>query len=157
MEELSRAHSLLAGLGGTGVVIAATSLARRRGWKALEFPRLIGTVLGEDIPATRAAGWALFVGNGALLAVGYREAARLLGARATVSGGAAMGLLHGLVAAGLAVALSSLHPRPVQAGLGRWVDHKPPAAGLAVLIGVHVLYGAVLGLIARQLSAPERP
>jgi hypothetical protein len=136
-----------------GAVAATMELARRQGWTQLQFPRVLGTALAEDTPASRAAGWAFFAGNGVLLALAYREAARLTGAEAAVPSGAALGLLHGLVAVGSAMALSPLHPRPLQAGLGRWLNSKPPAMGVAVLLGVHVLYGAVLGLAARHRVA----
>ena len=150
MEQLSLGRSLLVGIAATGAVTAAMELTHRLEWTTLKFPRVLGTMLAEDTPASRAAGWALFVGNGGLLALAYREAARLAGAEATVLRGAAIGLLHGLVAAGGAMVLSPLHPRPLQAGLERWLERKPPVMGLAVLVGVHVLYGAVLGLAARH-------
>jgi hypothetical protein len=145
MRTWSGTRAAAAGLAGTGAVAGAMALARRAGITRLDFPRILGTSLGHRRPSTRAAGWALFVANGALLALGYRAVLRIAGAEASLASGAAIGLAHGLIAAGGAGLLAPLHPRPREAGLASTASVRPPARALAVLAGVHVLYGAVLG------------
>jgi hypothetical protein len=138
-----------AGFAGTLAVRVAMTGARRAGVTRLEFPRLLATALGEERRSTRAAGWALFVANGALLPFAYRAALRLGRVRGSVRIGAALGLLHGLVAAGGAALLAPLHPRPLEARLTSATHRWPAPRALATLAGVHVLYGAVLGAFAR--------
>jgi hypothetical protein len=149
MERWTATRAATAGLAGTGAVAAAMAYARRAGVTRLYFPRILATTIGHERRSTRAAGWALFVANGALLPLGYRTVLRVLGAEASVSAAATIGLAHGLVAAAGAALLSPMHPRPREAGLTRPGRRRPSLRSLAVLVGVHVLYGAVLGASAR--------
>lgn len=145
---LSRTRTAVAGLVGAGAVAGAMACARRAGLTRLEFPRILATILGGERPLTRAAGWALFVGNGAALAFVYRAVLRRSGGEGSVSRGTALGLAHGAVAAGGAAVLSPLHPRPRLAGLDDGGGPRPAPGDLAALVAVHVVYGAVLGAFA---------
>jgi hypothetical protein len=144
-QRLTMIRAAAAGLAGTGAVVGAMACARRMGLTRLDFPRIIATALGRERSVTRAAGWALFVWNGAALALGYRTALRFTGREASVPRGAVVGLAHGLVAAGAAALLSPVHPRPDRAGLVSETGPRPPLQDLAV----HVVYGAVIGAFAR--------
>jgi hypothetical protein len=148
MNPWSAKRAVAGGLAGTGAVAVAMTLARRAALTRIEFPRVLATALGRDRLAIRAAGWALFVANGALLPFGYRAALRLAGIRGGVVAGGVLGLAHGILAAAGAALLSPLHPRPRRAALP--TRGRPPRRALAVLAGVHVLYGAVVGA-----SAPD--
>lgn len=139
-----------AGVAGTGAVVGAMTWARRAGHTRVEFPRVIATVFGRAGPATLAAGWAVFVATGALLPLGYRAAQRWMGAKASVPIGAALGLAHGLIAASGAALLAPVHPRPRAARLATPARRRPSPRELALIVGVHVLYGAVLGFFARR-------
>jgi hypothetical protein len=150
MEPWSVTRAAAGGLAGTAAVTGAMAWARRAGVTKLEFPRVIATAVGRERRSTRAAGWALFVANGMLLPLGYRAVLRRIGEPASVTVGTALGLLHGLVATAGAALLSPLHPRPREAGLTSPARRRPPARALAVLLGVHMLYGAVLGASARD-------
>lgn len=140
-------NTALAGGLATAAVGGAMAVARRQGWTRLHFPRILGTVLGEDTPRTRALGLGAFLANGLLFASAYRQLSRVTGEQPTVARGAAVGLVHGLVAAGMATAFSPLHPHARKAGLTRWLNHRPPRSSVATLLGAHVLYGAVLGAL----------
>jgi hypothetical protein len=148
-DHVSVKRAVAAGLAGTGAVVGGMAAARRMGQTRLEFPRLIATVVGPERPATRAGAWAFFVANGVLLALGYRIALHVVGGRASVSRGAAMGLAHGAVAGASAALLSPLHPRARDARLVPPGRSRPEPRTLAVIVAVHVLYGAVLGAMAR--------
>jgi hypothetical protein len=149
MEPWTVTRAAEAGLAGTGAVAVAMACARRAGLTPLEFPRILATAMGHERQSTRAAGWALFVANGALLPLGYRSVLRVLGVEGSISTGAAIGLAHGVAAAAGAALLAPMHPRPREAGLTSPGRRRPSTRGLAVLVGVHVLYGAVLGASAR--------
>jgi hypothetical protein len=155
-DQLTMIRMAAAGLAGTGAVVGAMACARRVGLTQLEFPRIIATTLGRERSSTRAAGWTLFVVNGAALALGYRTVLRLAGGEGSVSRGAVLGLAHGLVAAGAAALLSPLHPRPHRAGLVSETRARPPLQDLAVIVAVHVIYGAVLGAFARGRASGSR-
>jgi hypothetical protein len=152
MERGTVAREVVAGLAGTGAVAGTMAWARRAGYTELELPRILATAIGRERTSTRVAGWALFVATGAVLPLAYRGALRFAGAGHSVRAGATLGLLHGLVAAAGAVALSPLHPRSREAGLTSGSRRRPPVRTLAVLVGVHVLYGAVLGAAGRASS-----
>jgi hypothetical protein len=138
-----------AGLAGTGAVAAAMAWARRAGMTRLEPPRVLATAIGGERPSTRAVGWAVFLASGALLPLGYRAVFRALDVRPGVAAGALLGLAHGLVAGAGAAAFAPLHPRAREAGLTSPLRRRPSNRGLAVLVAVHVLYGAVVGGAAR--------
>jgi hypothetical protein len=136
-------HAAASGLLATGAVEGAMAAARRLGATDVHFPYALGTVFGPKTKPFRALGFTLFIGNGLALALGYRVALGALGAEHRVSKGAALGLVHGAIAAGGAFLFSPLHPRPAQAGVPS--QRRLRAGELAVLCGVHVLYGALLG------------
>jgi hypothetical protein len=147
-DQLTRTRAAAAGVAGAGAVAAAMAAARRTGVTRIQFPRVLATLVADERRAPKGAAWAFFIANGALLALGYRAALRLAGGRASVPRGAALGLAHGLVAAGSAAALSPFHPRPRQARLATRRRRRPSARALALIAAVHVLYGAVLGRLA---------
>jgi hypothetical protein len=150
METWNTGRAVGSGLVATSAVTGAMALARRAGVTQLEFPRIIATAIGRDGRSTRAAGWALFVLNGAFFPLMYRAAVRRLGRSGSVPTGAALGVLHGTVAALGAGLLAPLHPRSRAAGLTTRTRPRPAAGGLAALIAVHVLYGTVIGAFARR-------
>jgi hypothetical protein len=148
-QQLTRTRAAAAGLAGTAAVAGAMAAARRAGLTELEFPRILATLLADEGDAPHTTAWALFVANGAVLALGYRTALRIFGGPATACRGGALGLAHGLVAGGGAALLAPLHPRPRAARLGTRRRPRPTAQDLAIVACVHVLYGAVLGTLAR--------
>lgn len=150
MERWDTRGAAAAGLAATGVVAGAMAWARRAEATRLHFPRILGTALGRDRRSTRTAGWTAFLATGALLPLVYRAAARRLDAPGGVALGAALGLAHGAVAAAGAALLAPLHPRPRHARLASAARPRPAGRDLALLVGVHVLYGAALGALARR-------
>jgi hypothetical protein len=150
LNEMGR--TVIAGATATGAVHAVMALGRHVDATALHFPRALGSVIFEASDARRLLGWPLFVGNGILLAAAYR----LLIPRehATTSAFAALGLLHGAAAAAGARAFGRLHPRPAVAGLP--AHGRPSAVELALLAGVHVLYGTLLGVFFSPRSTATR-
>jgi hypothetical protein len=148
-EHLTVTRAAAAGVVGACAVAGATAAARELGVTRIHFPRVLATLVSDERRAPHKAAWAFFIANGAVLALGYRTALRIVGGPASLPLGAAMGLAHGVVAAGSAALLSPLHPRPRQARLASFRRDRPPPRTLALIVGVHVLYGAVLGAIAR--------
>lgn len=140
------ARTALTGAFGTAAVHLGTRTARLAHAGDLHFPRAIATALLPPKRGRRALGWTIFVASGVALAAGYR--ALLPRDRPRPLLGAAIGALHGVITVIGARALGPLHPRPAQAGLRR--RGRIPPSDLAVLFGVHVLYGAILGGLLRR-------
>ena len=152
-KHLTAKRTMAAGLAGTGAVVAAMAVARRSGLTRIAFPRILATLVTEVSPASVGAAGVFFVANGVLLALAYRTVLREFGGTASVSRGATLGFAHGLVAAGSAGVLSPMHPRPHAARLASSGTLRPDPKTLGVIVAVHVLYGAVLGAVARGRMA----
>lgn len=142
--------------GGLAAITSVTALAAASdalGLLQLSFGRVLGTMLGPDRAATRAAGWTWHVLNGVAFALAYRELFRRSPLPAGPVGGAAAGVGHCLLGTAAIALLPRLHPRPLQAGLRSF---GPAAYGPMTLPGMllgHVFYGAIVGWFLR----PARP
>jgi hypothetical protein len=154
MEIGTEAAVAASGLAGAVVVGGFTDAMRCAGATDLDYGRILGAALGEGGWA-RPLGRALFLLNGAPLALGYRIVLGALGMRPSPVAGAALGVVHGVVAlAGLAAG-PRLHPRPSRAGLreGEW----RAAATAVTLVAGHVLFGAIVGAGLRGADRRRRP
>ena len=148
-ETLTVTRAAVAGLAGAGAVAGTMAVARRLGLTRLEFARILATLVDDERDAPLGASRAFFLANGAVLALGYRTALEIFGGAASVPRGAALGLAHGLVAAGSAALLTPLHPRPRQARLVARGRSRPGTRPLAIILAAHVVYGSVLGALTR--------
>jgi hypothetical protein len=145
------------GLIATAALTAVLIGAQLAGWTRLDIPLILGTLVVADPDRARVFGFLIHLVNGQGFALGYAAAFAALD-RSTWWLGAALGLLHGLVAMVVLVPLlPGVHPRMAseRAGLSSGAALEPPGLlGLnygretpLVTVVAHVVYGVALGLL----------
>ncbi|MGK5739327.1 hypothetical protein [Micromonospora sp. URMC 103] len=149
----------LFGLVATTALTASLTTAQLAGLTRLDFPLVLGTVVTEDPDRARVVGFFLHLCAGQGFALGYAATFALLH-RATWWIGALLGTLHvGIALTVILPLLPGVHPRMAsqRAGPASTAVLEPPGL-LAVNYGiqtpvvtaaVHIIYGAVLGLLLR--------
>ncbi|WBB68394.1 hypothetical protein [Micromonospora sp. WMMD812] len=149
----------LFGLVATTALTAALVTAQLAGLTRLDFPLVLGTLVTEDPDRARVIGFVMHLGAGQGFALGYAATFALLH-RATWWIGALLGAVHvGIALTVLLPLLPGVHPRMAspRAGLASAAVLEPPGVFAlnygnqtpAIVAVVHVLYGAVLGLLLR--------
>jgi hypothetical protein len=155
--------ALAGGVVGAAVISIGFALGQAAGWSRMDVPLLLGTVLSEDRNRARALGVLLHFGFGLLFALAYAGIFAAVD-RAGWLFGMALGAVHaGFVGGALAnLILPAVHPR-----MGRpWSDARdtplvePPgfmllnygAPTVALLVVLHLAYGAIVGAFAAGLS-----
>ena len=151
--------ALAGGLIGTAVLTSGSRLAQHLGWTRMDIPLLLGTIFTADRGRATVVGYAIHFANGLLFALVYGLVFEATG-RAGWLFGLLLGAAHGLFAGGglLNVLLPAVHPR-----MGKpWSDARsapvlePPGfllsnygrATLVATFALHLVYGAVVGLVA---------
>jgi len=154
--------ALAGGLVGTVVLTSGMRLAQELGWTRMDIPLLLGTAFSTRRSRAQVIGYALHFVNGLLFSLVYAfifDAAD----EASLWFGALLGAVHALFAGGpfANVLLPAIHPR-----MGTpWSDAEetpllePPGfllwnygrATAYVTLALHVLYGAIVGLLAGGL------
>ncbi|MEU8213757.1 hypothetical protein AB0B85_31660 [Micromonospora sp. NPDC049044] len=147
----------LFGLIATAALTAAMITAQLVGLTRLDLPLVLGTFVSEDPDRARVVGFFLHLCAGQGFALGYAATFALLD-RATWWIGALLGVVHvGIALTVILPLLPGVHPRMAsqRAGPASTAVLEPPGL-FAVNYGiqtpvvtavVHVVYGAVLGLL----------
>ncbi|RKF27635.1 hypothetical protein [Micromonospora globbae] len=147
----------LFGLVATTALTAALVAAQLAGLTRLDFPLVLGTLVTEDPDRARIVGFLMHLGIGQGFAVGYAATFALLH-RATWWIGALLGAVHvGIALTVILPLLPGVHPRMAspRAGPASTAVLEPPGLFAVnygvqtptVAVVVHILYGAVLGLL----------
>jgi hypothetical protein len=147
------------GLLATSALTAVLVLSQLAGMTRMDLPMLLGTLVVDDPDRARVLGSVIHLGLGQVFALGYAAVFALVG-RAGWSLGAAVGLLHAVVALTLLVPLlPGVHPRmgsPRSGPATGPVLEPPGLLGLsygrrtaAVALVAHLAYGLALGLLLR--------
>jgi hypothetical protein len=147
----------LFGLVATAALTAAMITAQLAGLTRIDFPLLLGTLFTEDPDRARVIGFFIHLIAGQGFALGYAATFALLH-RASWWIGTLLAAVHvGVVLTVLLPLLPGVHPRMAshRAGPARTAVLEPPGLlainyGVqtpAVTIAVHLIYGAVLGLL----------
>jgi hypothetical protein len=153
------AGALAGGLVGTIVLTTGSRLAQQLGWTRMDIPLLLGTIFSAERGRASVIGYAIHFANGLLFALAYGLVFEATG-RAGWLFGLLLGAVHGVFAGGglLNVLLPAVHPR-----MGKpWTDTRsapvlePPGfllsnygtATLVATIGLHLVYGALVGAFA---------
>ncbi|MEV4199554.1 hypothetical protein [Micromonospora globbae] len=147
----------LFGLVATTALTAALVAAQLAGLTRLDFPLVLGTVVTEDPDRARIVGFLMHLGIGQGFALGYAATFALLH-RATWWIGALLGAVHvGIALTVILPLLPGVHPRMAspRAGPASTAVLEPPGLFAVnygvqtptVAVVVHILYGAVLGLL----------
>jgi len=145
------------GLIATTALTALMVTAQLAGLTRLDIPLLLGTIVNGDPDRAHVAGFFMHLVFGQSFALGYAAVFVLVG-RATWWLGAALGLLHGMIALTILVPfLPAVHPRMAsnRAGPASTATLEPPGLlGLnygiqtpVVALVAHVLYGLALGVL----------
>ena len=154
--------ALAGGLVGTIVLTSGMRLAQELGWTRMDIPLLLGTAFSTHRSRAQVIGYALHFLNGLLFSLVYAFVFDAVG-EASLWFGGLLGLVHALFAGGpfANVLLPAIHPR-----MGTpWSDAEetpllePPGfllwnygrATAYVTLALHVLYGAIVGLLAGGL------
>ncbi|GIG91351.1 hypothetical protein [Plantactinospora endophytica] len=147
----------LFGVVATAALTAAMITAQLVGLTRVDLPLILGTLVTEDPDRARVVGFVIHLLAGQGFALGYAAVFALLD-RATWWIGALLGVVHvGIALTVLLPLLPGVHPRmaSARAGPASTAVLEPPGL-LALNYGVqtpvvtaaiHVLYGAVLGLL----------
>ncbi|AVT34242.1 MULTISPECIES: hypothetical protein [unclassified Plantactinospora] len=147
----------LFGVVATAALTAAMIAAQLAGLTRVDLPLILGTLVTEDPDRARVAGFFIHLLTGQGFALGYAATFALLG-RATWWLGALLGMVHvGIALTVLLPLLPGVHPRmaSARAGPASTAVLEPPGLlalnyGMqtpTVTVAVHLLYGAVLGLL----------
>jgi hypothetical protein len=147
----------LFGLVATAALTAAMITAQLAGLTRIDFPLLLGTLVTEDPDRARVVGFFVHLIAGQGFALGYAAAFALLH-RASWWIGTLLAAAHvGVVLTVLLPLLPGVHPRMAshRAGPASTAVLEPPGLfalnyGVqtpAVTVAVHLVYGAVLGLL----------
>ncbi|MEU4551867.1 hypothetical protein [Micromonospora violae] len=147
----------LFGLVATAALTAAMITAQLAGLTRLDFPLVLGAFVAEDPDRARVYGFLLHLCIGQGFALGYAATFALLH-RATWWIGAVLGIVHvGLALTVILPLLPGVHPRMAsqRAGPASTAVLEPPGLfavnyGIqtpVVTVVVHVVYGALLGLL----------
>ncbi|GAB3977204.1 hypothetical protein V1634_14400 [Plantactinospora veratri] len=147
----------LFGVVATAALTAAMTAAQLAGLTRVDLPLILGTLVTEDPDRARVAGFFIHLLAGQGFALGYAGTFALLG-RATWWIGALLGMVHvGIALTVLLPLLPGVHPRMAspRAGPASTAVLEPPGLlalnyGMqtpVVTVAVHLLYGAVLGLL----------
>ncbi|MDQ4098627.1 MAG: hypothetical protein M3144_12265 [Actinomycetota bacterium] len=145
------------GLLATAALTAVLILAQLGGFTRMDLPMMLGTLVVDDPDRARVVGFVIHLGIGQLFALGYGLVFALVD-RACWVLGAALGILHALVALTVLVPLlPGIHPRmaSTRAGPATGPGLEPPGLlGLSygrqtvvVAVVAHLAYGLVLGLL----------
>jgi uncharacterized membrane protein YagU involved in acid resistance len=145
------------GLIATAGLTALMMIAQVVGLTRMDLPLMLGTIATADPDRARVVGFFAHLGFGQLFALGYALVFTVVDS-ATVWLGAALGLLHGVIALAVLVPLlPGVNPRMAssRAGPSATAALEPPGmfalnygvqTPLVALIG-HVAFGALLGLV----------
>jgi hypothetical protein len=153
------AGALAGGLVGTIVLTSGLRLAQEVGWTRMDVPLLLGTAFTSHRSRAQVIGYAVHFVNGLLFSLLYAFVFAAVD-ESSWWFGALLGIVHALFAGGSLVnlLLPALHPR-----MGTpWSDAEetpllePPGfmlwnyghATVGVTLGLHVAYGALVGLFA---------
>jgi hypothetical protein len=145
--------AILGGALAAGAIVLANQLADRLGLTDLDLLRVLGLTFRPPREAgVKPAGLAWYMlSGGVLVPTLYWLGFRLLG-RAGAGVGLLFGLLHYVASGALLGATTPRRPKdPVGEGrpMGAFVSRYGPLEWSANLVG-HLLYGAVLGRVARR-------
>jgi hypothetical protein len=147
----------LFGLVATAALTAILMGAQLAGRTRMDLPLMLGTIVVANPDRARIAGTIMHLIIGQGFALGYAASFALIG-EANALLGAGLGLLHGLIALLLIVALlPGVHPRmaTTRAGPDPVIGLEPPGPLAAnygretvwVTIAAHVAFGVALGLL----------
>lgn len=151
--------AIAGGLVGTVVLTSGLRLAQEAGWTRMDVPLLLGTAFTSHRSHAQVIGYAVHFVNGLLFSLVYAFVFAAVD-EASWWFGALLGVVHALFAGGALVnlLLPAIHPR-----MGTpWSDAEetpllePPGfmlwnyghATVGVTLGLHVVYGALVGLFA---------
>ena len=150
--------AIAAGFVGTLVMTTIVRASSELGLTRMDFALLLGTTVSENRSRARAWGYVFHFVIGIVFAVAYGEFFVLVG-RASWQLGALLGALHAVFDGTVLVnaILPVVHPRigTPETAANEFALVEPPGflmlnygrSSFAVLLGAHVAYGAVVGLI----------
>jgi hypothetical protein len=156
--------TLAGGVVGTIVLTTGLRLAQELGLTRMDIPLLLGTVFTAHRSRANVIGYVLHFVNGLLFALGYYAVFRAVGHAGWLFG-LALGLVHGLFAAGalVSVLLPAVHPRmgtpwsdaeetPLLEPPGFLLENYGQRTVFGTIAG-HLMYGAIVGGFAAHLAA----
>jgi hypothetical protein len=153
---VQRGRAFLGGVAGAAVVTLLELIARAGGIPA-NLEMLIGTMLG-GAPGTGRwlAGLVVHLAGGGVLALGYAAVFESRG-RAGWAAGVALGALQALVVGGLLGVLPRVHPLvpEILPAPGAFMSDFG-SAGVALHVGSHLLFGALVGATYESAMAQRR-
>jgi hypothetical protein len=148
--------ALAGGVVGTILLTSGLRVAQQLGWTRMDIPLLLGTVFSDDRDRATVIGVAVHFLNGLLFALGYYAIFSAVD-QAGWAFGAALGVVHAALAAGVLVTLllPAVHPRmgtpwsdaeetPLLEAPGFMLMNYGRRTALWTLLG-HVAYGAIVG------------
>jgi hypothetical protein len=139
-------RAIVAGIVGAVAMSLAMAVARLLGIGASLEP-MLGSMFGIHGAAAWIAGFVLHLIIGAVAALGYAVCFEYALQRSGPLVGAALGVAHGLMAGLFMSAIPMMNPlvTPSRSGAGPFLENLD--FGPALFIGVHAVFGAVVGAV----------